>query len=266
MRRLMRICCFALLIVLLFPVTAQADVIYEPFDSFYEQHRAECSYVGRRYTANGPNGTVTLYETPLNPNVEKEYKNGTVLYVSYTYQTDNGILWACCDNWDDNMTGWVPVEYLELIYDGISFKEEFGDSFIPIQMTLEGAELDSAEIYFWEYPGSTACIQVLLEEDYRPDFHTSYTDEMGNKWVQCSYYFGIKGYWVNLSNPTADYKTLFPDVPEETLPTEMETVAKEHVEEIKPDTSGEILVVTLAVAAVVVITAVMLVVLKKRQK
>ena len=264
MKKITKICCILLLAALLVPVTARADVIYEPFDSFYEEHRDECTYVGRSYTANGPNGTVTLYASPVNPGVEKTYPNGTALYVSYTYQTADGVLWGCCDYWDD-VTGWAPMEYLELIYDGISFEEEYGDQFVQTQIVMVTDEEEGETIYFWEYPGSRDYIDVTIRKDYAPEFQTSYTDANGNEWVRCSYYMGIKGYWVNLNNATADYETLFPDAAEETVPAQTESPATERVKEIVPAGTNVKWTVILAVSAVVAVTAALLIVLKKKK-
>lgn len=266
MKRMMRFCCMMLLVAFLLPLTVQADVIYEPFDSFYMQHASECTYVARRYTAKGPNGTVTIYVSPSDPEVKKTYDNGTVLDVSYSYQAEDGVLWACCDNWDDGVTGWLPMEYLELIYDGKSFEEEYGEKFIPLEKELDVSALEGASIYFWVYPGSKEFIQGPVGIDRGPSFHASYTDEYGYEWGQCGYFRGIKGHWINLDNPTADYETLYPDLPEETVIPETEPVSTEFVEEIKPAGNGEKLVVILAVAAVVAATAVMLIILKKKQK
>lgn len=266
MKRILRICCMMLLAAFLLPLTAQADVIYEPFDSFYMQHMNECTYVARRYTAKGPNGTVTIYASPAEPEVKKTYDNGTVLDVSYSYQADDGVIWACCDNWDDGSTGWVPMEYLELIYDGKSFEEEYGDKFVPVEKALDVSTLEDGAIYFWVYPGSKEFIQGPVGIDRGPGLHTSYTDEYGYEWGQCGYFMGIKGHWINLDNPTADYETLYPDVQEETAPMETAPLATEQVEEIKPAGNHEKLTVILAVTAVVAITAVLLVILKKKQK
>ena len=258
------IICVILTAALLLPVTAQADVIYEPFDSFYEAHRRECTYVGRSFTTNGPNGTVTLYTSPMDPGVEAEYSNDMALYVSYTYETADGVLWACCDNWDENVTGWAPMEYLELVYDGQSFAEDYGDQFVPVQSSLNSAELTGKKVYFREYPGSADCIEVEMSADYRPEFYESYTDASGREWGHCGYFMGIKSRWINLSDPTADYETLFP-MPEVTVPAETEPAPTEIVGEIKPAGSSLMLMVTAAVAAVVVVTAVLLVVLKKKK-
>lgn len=266
MKRMVRICAMILLAALLVPMSVRADVIYEPFNDFYEENRDTCTYVGRSYTTNGPNGTVTLYRSPANPGVEKTYSNGIALYVSYTYQTADGILWGCCDNWDDDVTGWAPMEYLELIYDEQSFTEEYGDQFTPVQITLDAAELTGKTVYFWEYPGSCDHIAVELSADYRPDFQESYIDGNGVQWLRCGYFMGIRGKWINLNDPTADYETLFPDAGEETAPTETELIITEQAVEIKPAGKSEKIIVIVAVAAVVAITAVMLVLLKKKQK
>lgn len=266
MKRMMMICCLFMLAVFLLPLTAQADVIYEPFDSFYEQHRKECTYVSRNYTASGPNGIVTLYESPLDPTEEKAYDNGTVLSVSYSYEAEDGVIWACCDNWEDGATGWVPMEYLELIYDGKSFAEEFGDKFVPLETQLDATIPEGESIRFWEYPGSKDYIEGPVGFDRGPSLHTGYTDEYGYEWGQCGYFMGIKGRWINLSNPTADYETLYPNVPEETVHEETTPAATERVEEIKPAGNGEKTIVIFAVAAVVAVTAVMLVLLKKKYK
>ena len=255
-----------LLAAFLLPLTAQADVIYEPFDSFYEQHRSECTYVARRFTAKGPNGNVTLYTSPKDSSVEATYVNGTVLDVSYSYQGEDGGLWACCDNWEDGTTGWLPMEYLELIYDGKSFEEEHGDKFVPVEKELDVSALGDGTIYFWVYPGSKEYIQGPAGIERGPSFHTGYTDEYGYEWGQCGYFMGLKGHWINLNNPTADYETLYPDVQEGSDPPETEPYSTEQVEEIKPAGNHEKLTVILAVTAVVAITAVLLVILKKKQK
>ena len=214
----------------------------------------------------GPNGDVTLYTSPEDASVVKTYPNGTVLDVSYSYQADDGVIWACCDNWDDGSTGWVPMEYLELIYDGKSFEEEYGDKFVPVEKTLDVSTLEDGAIYFWVYPGSKEFIQGPVGIDRGPGLHTSYTDEYGYEWGQCGYFMGIKGHWINLDNPPADYETLYPDVQEETAPMETAPLATEQVEEIKPAGNHEKLTVILAVTAVVAITAVLLVILKTKQK
>ena len=265
MKNILKFCCIMLLIILMLPVSARADVIYEPFDDFYMTNRDVCTYEGRGYLTAGPNGMVILYESPINSGVKKTYDNGTALYVSYIYQAEGGVQWACCDNWDDNITGWVPMEYLELIYDSESFAEEYGADFIPVQISLDTVELAGQTVYFWDYPGSENYIEVTLPGDYGPEFYESYTDASGRVWVHCGYFRGIKNKWVNLNEPTATYADMFP-MPVETTTAETETIPPEHVEEIVPATGNLKLVVSVAVVAIVLITAALLVLLKKKIK
>lgn len=247
---------------LLCPMTARADVIYEPWDSFYEEHREECQYVSRSFTAKGPNGTVTIYESPVSAAVEAKLDNGEQVFVSYTYEDEAGILWGCCEERDTDLLGWAPMEYLEVVYDGISFAEEYGDQFVPEEGMLSDAYLGEI-IYFWQYPGSSTHGWVELSEKddaYRPEYNTVYIDTDGTRWGKCTYYRGWKGYWINLDDPTLEPPAPEPDeiVPRETTG---ETVA-----EIVPGGGNLKPVLILAIGAVVAITCLLIVKLKGKKE
>lgn len=267
MKRIVSLICVLVLSVLLVPVNARADVIYEPWDSFYEEHRGECEYVSRNFTAEGPNGNVTLYESPESSWEEAVIENGEQIHISYTYRDADGILWGCCELWDENIIGWIPMDYLVVVYDGISFEEEYGDQFVPVAGSLESAELMGATVNFWKYPGSNEVISVTLSDDYWPDFQMSYTDPHDREWVRCNYYMGIKGYWIFLDDPTAEFDTLFPEgIPVTEPETEPTEEAREAIPEIVPKRNweGKILTV-IAVTAVVAVTAVLLYLLKRKK-
>ena len=125
-----------LLLAVCCAVNAGADVIFEPQDSFYESHRDQCEYHDRSYTANGPNGDVKVYESPESDSVRATVENGEEIYVSYLYQDANGNIWGCTENWSTDISGWVPMEYLELIYDERSFEEDHGESFLREEGSL----------------------------------------------------------------------------------------------------------------------------------
>ena len=83
MKKITNVIVILLLAALLLPMSARADVIYEPNDSFYSNHWEECEYVCRTYTANGPNGEVTLYQSPVSAMmVAGSVANGNEVYVS----------------------------------------------------------------------------------------------------------------------------------------------------------------------------------------
>lgn len=255
-----------LLVSMACPLTVQADVIYEPRDSFYSEHFRECEYVCRYYTAKGPNGTVTIYESPESDRVEATIANGETVYVSYTYEDSLGIIWGCCEDWDTEMLGWAPMDYLEVIYDEISFSEEYGALFIQESGTLDEKYLGQI-VYFWAYPGSTDYETIDLTggwTEHLPTFDTVYTDEKGTRWGKGGYYYGHRNYWINLDNPTLE-----PPAPNEDEATPPETIGSE-VSEIVPQESESLrsvkLVLILAVVAVVVFTWLMLVKLKGKEK
>lgn len=254
----------ALLVASALPMAARADVIFEPRDSFYERHREECTYINRNFRSNGVR-TVTVYESPESDKVEAFYRTGDRIYISYTYEDSYGNLWGCCENWDSEISGWVPMAYLEVIYDGISFEEEFGDQFRDEQGSIGGDYLGKT-IYFWEYPGSIGYIDMELGTDpdgYLPEYREIYVDEDGRRWGRCSYYMGIKGYWLQMDDPTADFDTLFPDYVEETVP---ETGPEPVVAEIVPKKPAAVQIVKVIVSAAVVLTVVVTAVLLWQMK
>lgn len=191
--------------------SAGADVIVEPMDSFYEEHAEECVHVGRAFTANGPDGKVYLYKSPELPEVVATWENGYRASIMYTYEDSRGILWGVYDDYRGTV-GWMPMEYMELIYDSISFQKEFSE-----EITEQGGELDAENlegtIRFWKYPGSEECEVLSVDdtEDYLPEYTGVYVDGVGNRWGHVGYYFGRKDTWICINAPSAEFEQLYPD-------------------------------------------------------
>lgn len=264
MKKMIRILSL-LLIILMLPLQAAADVIYEPWDSFYEENRGRCEYHSRSYTAAGPNGDVTVYESPESAWERKKVSNGTALWISYTYEDANGILWGCTEFWDEDLVGWVPMDYLKLIYDGISFDEEHSDEYRKEAGQLD-AKYRGQTIYFWEYPGCKTYSWYTLsaEEEYLPEYSVLYTDTDGRTWGKLSYFMGHRNSWICLDDPTADFEALYPGGIEETQPETVPAPA-ERVAEIVPGGNTTLKwIVVASVAGVVALTAVLLFFLKKK--
>lgn len=264
MKRLISLICAVMLAVCCI-VSASADVIFEPNDNFYEDHREDCVRNERNYTAAGPNGDVTVYQSPESDKVMAVFPNGEILYISYIY-TDaaTGIQWGYYENWETNVTGWVPMAYLELIYDGISFEEEFGHLFVQEEGTLS-VEHQGKAVKFWKYPGSTEYLEWTVEGDNMPAYQTVYTDANGVCWGRQGYYMGLRGYWINLDAPDADYVPHETEPVEETeAPTEPEDVAG-TVEEIVPKADHTTTIIIVAVVAVVALTGGLLFALKRKK-
>lgn len=246
------------------PLFASADVIYEPMDSFYESHREQCRRHERNYTVAGPNGNVTVYESPESDKVQETIDNGESVYVSYVYQDDSDVLWGFYEDWENEVSGWIPMDYLDLIYDEISFREEFGH-LLKEETGELSTEFVGKSIKFWKYPGSSEYLEVPFESDYAPEYHMIYTDGDGVRWGRVGYYMAIRGYWINLDAPDAEFVEHECAQPEETSAPE----PSKPVEEIKPAQPEWMrtvtLVVIVAVVAVVAVTTVLLVSMKRKK-
>lgn len=200
----------ALLLCLAMTPAVSADVIYEPEDTFYWDHRGECQPHDRGYYAAGPDNVAVVYRSPVSSAVVERVKNGDTLWISYTYEDENGILWGYTEHYEDHRidwSGWVPMDYLLLRYDHICFDEEFADRLGYEEGRLEG--FAGQTIHAWSYPGSEGSYTITVEESYGPSYGTVFTDDAGRKWGCCPYYFGYRSFWICLDDPTADYRTLY---------------------------------------------------------
>lgn len=193
-------------------VPARADMLWEPLgNTFYDRHSAACKYIGRNYYANGGEGFVTLWDAPDGSMVEAQYENGTRLCVYWQYQ-DWGCITVFVKNGDD-INGWVPMADLKLIYDHISFEEEYGDQFRDYGGEFAdygGREGD--ELWMWETPldgepmEKTTMQAEFLEalqggRNDRSYISKIYTDESGRNWGFVSYMFGFRNFWILLDDP-----------------------------------------------------------------
>ena len=198
----------ALIFMLALMPAVSADVIFEPEDSFFWAHRGECQYHDRAYYADGPDNVAVVCRSPESAAVAERVKNGDILWISYTYEDENGIVWGYSENYEENWSGWVPMDYLLLKYDGICFREEFGARITQEAGTL--AEI-SGEVHFWSYPGSEDATAFCVEGNSLPDYQAVFTDDAGRRWGHVDYYAGIRDVWICLDAPTADYRTLYAD-------------------------------------------------------
>jgi len=241
--------CF--LMAIISALAAYADVIFEPFNNFFENHRGECEYINRQYYANGTNGSISLKIAPDSNEEVFEIENNEIITVSHTYNS-SGKVWGVASILTPGVgyeSGWVPMEQLLLVYDYISFAEEHQGEFYPY--TGDYTELKKAEkIFFWTYPYSGVSDELSdidmerFDENFAID-HV-YKDEQGKEWGFVSWYYYIRQMWVCLSDPSN------PDIPAKT--TSPPTSDSQHDgETISPETVvPTFLVVTVIMVAVLV--------------
>jgi len=255
----------AFLCFMLCGISVKADLIWEPEDSFYSSHWEACEHVDRVFIANGPGGEVILYESPESAKEISRLENGTEVYISFSYTDSNGVVWGVYDNGDVRESGWMPMEYMVVIYDEVSFAEEFADAIKEEQGQLEQGY---AQVYFYDFPGSEGAHLITLHDDGAdvPEYRRIFVDEKGRRWGNVSYYYGTKNHWICLDAPTADFYELWPEgAPqraEETPepPADGEWIVPGSVEENKAP------FVALIVGGVVLVTALLLGLLKKSMK
>lgn len=254
-----------------------ADIIWEPDDMFYNNHASECTYVNRAFTANGPDGIVIVYKNPESPQKVTQLDNGTVIFISFTYQDSEGILWGIYENTNAKKTGWMPMDYMEVVYDSISFAEEFQEEITgQVEQELDKQYLGQ-EIYLWKYPGAENGTPMQTQE-HLPTYNAVFKDEEGRLWGNVNYYYGMKNSWVCIDQPTADFETLYPNgAPQRgktaeasTEPTTESSIEEpteqSNAERIKPKLKQNIIIVTvILVLSVVLVTAGLLVVLKRKK-
>lgn len=248
----------ALILVLGLSATAWADVLWIPDNTFLNQHMEECPRTDRNYRALTG---VTVYRSPEDDKVMWTIPEGESWHVYYTYEDADGNLWGCVENPENGNAGWIALAYTELVYDYISFAEEFGHLFvIPDERVVLDETYAGQVVLFWSYPGSETGYPRQVEADYMPGFDQLYTDALGRVWGYVGYHMGFRNVWVCITDATADYDTLYPadstpevsvtvpSVPDPTLPAE----------EIKPAKAPFPMGLTVAIIGCVSITVVLL--------
>lgn len=257
------ICC------MLCTFSVRADMIWEPDDSFYEKHASECNYVNRQFTANGPDGIVIVYKSPQLAEVVDTWENGHRVSIVFTYKDGGGTLWGIYDDYRGNC-GWVPMDYMEVVYDDISFSQEYGSKIRRQEGRLEDKYLET-EVFFWTYPGGDSYISLTLSE-YTPQYRETFVDEEGSVWGKIGYYYGIKNHWVCIDKPEASFEELYPEggpqrgEKADSRKEERGTGMREDGERIAPKGDGRAMTAALAMVALVVsVTAVLLKILSRRR-
>ena len=217
---------------MMFVLPVSADVIWEPYnDDFFDKYKDSSQLVKRYYTASGPENKVIVYKSPENPSVVATWENGQEVYIYYTWTDEKGIEWGMYYNGETDETGWMPMEYMEVVYDYICFEEEFGESFVD-EMVAIPEEYVGTGVYFWDYPGAKTYMEVTMPETAAdmPMCAKTFVDEEGRKCGFIGYYRAIRNKWVCLDQPAEDFYTLTPEVTPESTPQAV-TEAPESVSE-----------------------------------
>lgn len=115
---LLIIACFLLLPSL----ALSADVVIEPENEFYEQHKSEIVYLDRNFIANGKEGFASVKKAPGSKEETGRLQNGEKTYIQYSCLY-NGDYWG----YSLVLQGWIQTDQLLVLYDYVAFEEEHFD-------------------------------------------------------------------------------------------------------------------------------------------
>jgi hypothetical protein len=243
-----------LIAILALAPAVSADLIWIPEDDFLNDHMDDCSHHQRYYYAAGPDGAVTVYDSPESSAVSARLENGDLLHISWSYTDADGIAWGFCEHYDEDFQvdwdGWMPMDYLLLKYDSQSFREEFADRIESRPGKMEGS--GEVPVVFWDYPGSEdISASFVIEAEYLPQYEEVFTDDAGREWASVGYFRGIRNVWICLDAPSADYDTLYADsAPQQvTHPTKQDSTSLPEINPAGPGL-GLILAAVCALAAI----------------
>ncbi len=260
-------------------LASDEENVWRPSEPFFVEHMEECITENREYYANGPNGQVIIYESPASSKLVGTMKNGEVVRVDYVFTNDAGVTWGFCEF--EGEFGWLPMPYMVVVYDYISFEEEYANQF-----KIESDHVSSGDgsydfyqeydglwrrmIKFWSYPGSSDKLTLVLEKESSMTslrYIKTFIDEDGLKWGFVDYFAGKTiNRWVCLSvgyKMFADFEELYP-MPEWAPIRDKRVIEPYTGEEIFPDDYEEVQrmqkvrTVAISIGIVVVAAAVIL--------
>lgn len=192
-----------LLMALLCPAV-YADVIVEPYgNAFFEAHSKECTLVDRNYTVSE---TVSVFASPEDTKLLGRIAAGSIININNVYTAHDGTEWgiSIMDGYRDGV--WMRMSALTVVYDYISFEEEYGHTFTEYDASKH--VIPEGAICVWTYPNSgvVAYYKSEVDSDGR-DYVTKfidkvYTDDAGTSWGLVPYYYGVRNTWIAFADVT----------------------------------------------------------------
>ena len=255
-------------------ITCSADVIWEPENDFFSEHRSESEYMNRDFYVNAEQGSAFVYEAPGSSSSFARITNGTVLNVAFTH-SKRRVEWGLVEfminengeainaSADGSLVGWIDMTDLLLVYDCISFNQEHGSEFYSYTGDYDTLIAAGENTVVWTYPGSGVTASGLLEVNDLW-FQIAYDDEDGRQWGYIGYHYGLRDVWICISDPENAAIPAFGVEEPELIPPNPEK--SERITESTDDTGSLSRMIYILVGAVVLITIILIPVLMKKKR
>ena len=261
MKKILRLCLVLVMLASL-TVSASADLIWAPDNSFFRSHADECTHLeGGKYFVNSEDGFITLWSRPDGGWVVGQVSNGVQTAVSWLYKD-----WTCITVMSDEgrIEGWVAMKDLSKVYDYLAFEAEYADRITPYNG--EFADYDGEDLYgtFFEYPGApevkhrvemkaqdgTVRDSLTGSRDGNSAISSIFVDENGLTWGYVGYLNGKLQGWFCLDDPDGTEFPLREVVQDELIQPQTPSMPARAYESY--------VVVAIVVIAVVVVTILLL--------
>ena len=206
----------------LFAPSTSADVVWEDFNDFYEQHKDECVEITGRFDVLA--GVEFSLKTSPGSQTEREvrdsakefFKNyGFKIVGTFNHEDE---IWGFVNELGHgtSYSGWIPMDNVAVIYTPEDFVRDYSDSFYRYTNDPERIikHLMSKDVVFWRWPCSGkneysfsgyggSYFESLLNssmknvENYQ--LNSMYKDELGREWI----YFksDVQKGWICLDYP-----------------------------------------------------------------
>ncbi|MCL1897116.1 MAG: hypothetical protein FWG03_11325 [Clostridiales bacterium] len=196
------------------PFAAYADAVYG--NEFYFDHEDEAVYLNQAFYLNGPDGYVSIYESPGDKKPVGSYENGQTVRI-YAVCNYKGAYWGIPPmSHRYAFPCWYPMDELLMCYDKTDFEAAHQDELYDYTGGF-GALCESEDYYIWQWPGSDREKMHYYLDDYgglnkESSYNARYAwlDSEGREWV-CTIIFEGDTYgesrggstegWICISDP-----------------------------------------------------------------
>jgi len=210
---------FALLILLISPLTAYADVVFG--NDFFYENQENTKEINTRFIVNSPLGYVIPEEEPGSQGgISTEwgyrsgwgdedmkeqsgpvfvFQNGEIVIID-AILLHNGEYWGVMSpSHQIQPPGWIPMDELLIMYDHSDFEWENQRNFYQYTGRYD-AVLKATKLVLWEWPGSDRERRIIEDKNTISKLANvlyAYQDKDGREWGKTSHLEG----WICLSDP-----------------------------------------------------------------